>query len=192
MKEYKTINGEQALVPETLKDVTVQQLMDFSELGELGNDFDSMSKLLNVLTGFTIKDFYFSDFMEITSIVSKLLSTPPADEAITDFDLFGVHYKARKLEEFSAAEFMDFDTLSAEPMRNLPTLLALIFIDHEDENYIDGVQRRANEFLCLDAETAQRALVFFSKAFLEYAKSIVSSLDQENPTVKEMKKMLNL
>lgn len=194
MREFKTTTDKVIRIPENISEMTVKNLIEFASLGELDGSMENVGKIISVFTDEPIQTIKFEDFFEMTNILGELLTTKPSAESLTEFTLNGVKYVGKNIEDMTTKEFIDFDTLSNEPIKNLPILLAIIYTEkeHIEEEYIAGVKRRADIFLNLDAESAQRGLVFFSTGFLNYAKAMVESLAQENPEIAKLMTELNL
>ncbi len=194
MKEFKTTDGSVISIPEKISEITVEQLIKFSLIGEINNSIEDLAKILAVFTDVPVEKLPLGDFLEITSTLIVLLSTQPSQSPVTEFTLDGVKYIGRSAEELTTKEFIDFDTLSKDAVANLPTLLAIVFTEENERpgDYIKQVKERAAKFLKLDAETAQQALVFFSEEFLKYAEAMVGSLASTNPKMKEIMKKMNL
>lgn len=186
MKKYNLTNGNTITIPEHISEITVEQLVNFNALGEIGNTINDMERLVRVFsnTGFTINDVSLEDFLDIVETLGKLLATKPVQRATEVFVLDGETYHCVEVEDLTTKEFIDFDTLSENPVEKLPLLLAIAYRpEHDteltDKNYIDVLTSRAELFKKLDAQTAQEAICFFSQKFIEYAQHTAESLMAE-------------
>lgn len=193
MREFKTTLDKTVYIPEKISEMTVKHLIDFASLGELDNSMENVGKVISVFTKEPIQTIKLDDFFEITEILISVLNTKASNELVKEFELDGVKYIGKDIEEMSTKEFIDFDTFSSDPIKNLPILLAIIYTEAEpiEEDYAKGIKRRAELFLNLDAETAQRGLVFFSTGFLKYEKAMIESLAQGNPEIMKLVEELN-
>ena len=194
MKEFKTTTDKIISIPENISEMTVKNLIEFAGIGDLDDSMENIGKIISIFTNEPLQTIKLDDFFEITNTLGELFTTNLNESPIKEFVLNGVRYIGRDIEDMTTKEFIDFDTLSNEPVKNLPTLLAIIYTEAEpiEEDYTEGVKRRAEIFLNLDAESAQRALVFFSTGFLNYAKVMTESLAQENPEIAKLIEELNL
>ena len=176
----------------SLKDITVRELIELSKIKDIST-MEGTEKVVRIFYG-KCDNLSLSEFLDKFTEIAKVVFEQPVLEPIDHFDLDGVTYRAKGVEEIQTKEFIDFDNLSREnPVENLPTLLAIVFSDGNTEgSYVKRTQERAKKFERLDALTAQSAMVFIQRLFVAFASSIVDSLPKEVGEKKkaELKKMV--
>lgn len=175
----------------SLKDITVKELIELSKVKDV-TTMEGVSKVINIFYG-RCDSLPLADFFDKFSELSKVIFETPNLTPIENFVFNGVTYRAKPLDELSTKEFIDFDNLSREnPVENLPTLLAIVFTDgNEEGSYVKRTQERAAKFMSLDALTAQNAMVFIQRLLVTSARNMLGSLEGVSPKKKEeLRKML--
>lgn len=187
------LNGKEIRVPEGMDEITVKELIQIHSLGELTGQLKDISKILEVFNGpVNITRFPLDTLIEVSSILSNTLfgETPP--DKIDSFVFEGRTYKVMAPEELLVREFIDFQELSGEPVKNLPLLLSIIClyegedVPEDEKGYIEYIGIKRDLFMNLDARTAQGCLLFFSNAFTTYAASTLEYLE----TVPELRQKI--
>lgn len=177
----------------SLKDITVRELIELSKVKDIST-MEGTEKVVRIFYG-KCDNLSLGEFLEKFTEIASVVFEQPALEPIDRFEFNGVAYRAKGVEEIQTKEFIDFDNLSREnPVENLPTLLAIVFTDgNEEGSYVKRIQERAERFLELDALTAQEAMVFIQRLFVAFANSMVDSLPKGVSKKKkaELKKMLD-
>lgn len=189
---------------ESWKDITVGQLIEIRKLN-IENNADSIatqSALIRILYGENAENLSFVDYMDKVMEISNALNSPLKGEYKAEFELGGIEFKAKPIEEFSTREFTDFDTLARENNdENLPMLLALIYwgsddVGYDNDHYVDCIRAKAEFLKDLDAVTAVGAVGFFTNALLAYLNNTILSSEaartmiESNPKMKEQMKVL--
>lgn len=192
MKSYE-IDGKTVKLPENLSEVTVKQLIEIHNLGELTGSVSDVIKLINIFsaTPIDINTIDLGSILEISVLLSAVLFE---NNKITPIDHFNIGkdvYFCQSPEELSVKEFIDFQEISKDPVSNLPLLLALVYKtevekDPDDEDYMTYLMAKKSKFMEIDAKTAQGCLLFFSNSFTNYVVNSLESLE----TTPEQKKMI--
>ena len=175
----------------SLKDITVRELIELSKVKDVST-MEGISKVMTIFYG-KPDSLSLSEFLDRFTEIAKVVFEQPVLEPIDHFEFNGVIYRAKSLDELTTKEFIDFDSLSREnPIENLPTLLAIVFTDgNEDGSYVKRIQERAERFLELDALTAQNGMVFIQRLFVTSARNMLDCLKEVKPARKaELLKML--
>lgn len=177
------LNGKKIRVPEGIDEITVKELIDIHSLGELTGQLKDIDGILEVFNGpVDITKFPLDTLIEVSSILSNTLFVNTPDK-IDSFVFEGRTYKVMAPEELLVREFIDFQEMSGEPVKNLPLLLSIIClyegedVPEDEKGYIEYIGIKRDLFMNLDARTAQGCLLFFSNAFITYVHSTVEYLE---------------
>jgi hypothetical protein len=200
MKSYQ-IDNNIVKLPETLSEVSVKQLIEIHDLGELTGSVNDVIRLINVFSEAPVdlNTVDLGSILEISVQLSAVLFENRQIEPIDKFVLDGEEYLCQAPEDLSVKYFIDFQEVSKEPVRNLPLILALVYrtkaeVEPNDEEYQTYIMAKKAKFMELDAKTAQGCLLFFSNLFSDYVINTLESLEMTeeqrkivNQTIKKMK-----
>lgn len=177
----------------TLKDITIKELIDVTMLPSLST-VDDFAEAARMLYGDEVEELPITDWLEAVNDVMGVIGKAPTVKKIDRFKFEGVEYRAKSVDELTAKEFIDFETLSKEkPIDHITTLLAIAFTDGKEEgNYVERITERATRFENLDAQTAQEALNFTFTVWQTFAKRMLDSSPQAVRDTKEFKEMLKV
>lgn len=183
-------------VPEGYNDIVLKDFLQIQHYSE-----DSSLTAVKSLIELLVKDIDLSkmpmeDFITLSIYIGEILKESPTAMEHETIDCNGKQYFVKKVEELSAREYIDFDTLSTSDdnwTSNLPLLLALITEEKgkKVKDYVKDLKKRAEFFSeNLDSKTACEMILFFSNKFITYAKDTNLSSILTPQQVEQVKKVL--
>lgn len=165
MKQIKNFN-----VPESWKDVTINQLIEFQSINFEGISTKAVCKIVEVFNkDKDASDLPLEDLYDIASAIYQLMTTQPeVNDGVDTYILDGVEYKVANVDEIDFQTFIDVNALKTEDqteqIKNLPLIISVVTEDKpmDGREFADLIASK------MDILTATSVVVFFSKILANY------------------------
>lgn len=168
------------MIPKNWHEIKVVELPTIMEAKNNMKDFNSVLSLYIDTEKLSV-----DEFLESLLALKEVLNQPFEEVPFEQFELDGVTYTIKKIEDFKVDEYIDFDTLYKDNINNLPLILGIIYNSSEDlGDYQSDTKRKATELLEMPVDTARSALNFFLKSFISYFNDTLDFLGKNNPALK--------